>query len=211
MYVPSHFAESNQTKLHDFIEQNSFALLVSPRAGSVVGSHLPILLERETGPHGCLVGHFARANSHWQEAEGESLAVFSGPHAYVSPTWYEAEKVVPTWNYVAVHVYGMLRIVEDRDAVIDTLLRTVALYESGMPQPWSFDPASDFIQKLAAMVVGFRIDITRIEGKWKLNQNHPQERRAKVAARLAEYDDENSRAIAALIGHPANPPLRKGV
>lgn len=199
MYLPDHFCESDKEKLHDFIERNSFALVTSPTGGSVVASHLPVLLEREAGAEGCLVGHMARANPHWQEAAGESLVVFSGPHAYISPTWYEAENVVPTWNYVAVHVYGTLHIVDETAAVIDILQRTVAFYEAGLPQPWTFDSSSEFIQRLAAMVVGFRIPIARMEGKWKLNQNHPQERRDKVVRTLAAFDDENSQAIAALI------------
>jgi len=199
MYVPSHFAETDTATLHDFMERNSFALVTSRTTDSLVASHLPLLLERNVGPHGRLVGHFARANSHWREAIGETLVVFSGPHAYVAPTWYEAENVVPTWNYVAVHAYGTLRLIEEQDALIEILQRTVSLYESAMPAPWSFDANSDFIRKLATMVVGFRIDISRLDGKWKLNQNHPQERREKVIRVLGERDDENSQAIANLM------------
>src|SRR4051794_27392492 len=100
MYVPSAFAESDLNKLHDFIERNSFGLLVSLVKGVPFATHLPFLLERNSGPDGSLVGHMARANPHWQELEAQTvLVVFSGPHAYISPTWYEAENVVPTWNY----------------------------------------------------------------------------------------------------------------
>ena len=199
MYVPPHFAETEISRLHEFMEQNSFALVTSRTADSLAASHLPLLLERDAGPHGRLVGHFARANPHWRDAAGEALVVFSGPHAYVSPTWYETENVVPTWNYVAVHAYGTLQLIDEQDELIEVLQRTVSLYESAMPAPWSFDANSDFIRKLAAMVVGFRIDITRLDGKWKLNQNHPQERREKVIRVLSERHDENSQAIAELM------------
>src|SRR4051812_36029868 len=102
MYVPTAFAETDPAKLHDFIEAHSFGLLVSAPGGVPVATHLPLLLERSTGPHGCLVGHVARANPQWEGLDGKPvLAVFSGPHAYVSPAWYESENVVPTWNYVA--------------------------------------------------------------------------------------------------------------
>src|SRR5262245_55708329 len=104
MYIPTAFAETDPGTLFGFIEAYSFGLLVSTHQGGPFASHLPLLLEREAGPHGTLLGHMARANPQWHDLDGqEVLAVFSGPHAYVSPTWYESEQVVPTWNYVAVH------------------------------------------------------------------------------------------------------------
>jgi transcriptional regulator len=198
MYIPNHFREADPARLFDFIERHSFAVLVSPTDETLEASHVPLLLDRQAGPQGTLFGHFARANSHWQQARGETLALFSGPHAYISPTWYEAAHVVPTWNYVAVHAYGRLEIVDDRERLLTTLQQTVDLYERAMPRPWSFDPSDDFIHKLAGQVVGFRIEITRLEGKWKLSQNHPVERREKVARALSE-GDESAREIAALM------------
>ena len=180
MYVPAAFAEPDLTKLHDFIEQNSFGLLVSQVAGLPFASHLPFLLDRKAGPHGTLVGHVARANPQWREAgRAAALAIFSGPHAYISPTWYEAEQVVPTWNYTAVHVSGQVQIVEEEAALLDIVRKSVQLYEQAMPQPWSFDGSSTFVERLLAQIVGFRIEIDKIEGKWKLNQNHPVERRKR--------------------------------
>lgn len=120
MYIPAAFAEANLTTLHDFIERHSFGQLVSQVEGLPFASHLPFLLDRASGPHGALVGHMARANPQWREANGQTaLAIFSGPHAYVSPTWYEAEQVVPTWNYTAVHAYGRLKVVEAEDALLE--------------------------------------------------------------------------------------------
>ena len=112
MCIPAAFAEADMTRLHDFIEQNSFGVLVAPVGGQPFATHLPFLLDRTAGPHGTLVGHMARANPQGREAAGQTaLAIFSGPHAYISPTWYEAEQVVPTWNYTAVHAYGVPSVV----------------------------------------------------------------------------------------------------
>ncbi len=200
MYVPTAFAETDQGKLHEFIEAHSFGLLVSVRAGEPFASHLPFLLERDAGPHGTLVGHLARANPQWQELDGHQvLAIFSGPHAYVSPTWYESENVVPTWNYVAVHAYGTIRLVQDPAPLADIVQAMVRTYESGMPRPWSLDTSSEYFQKMVRAIVGFRIEITRLEGKWKLNQNHPPERREKVIRALEEYGDQDRREVAQLM------------
>src|SRR5437868_1770814 len=136
MYVPAAFAEADPTTLHDFIEQNSFGLLVSQVEGLPFASHLPFLLDRTAGPHGTLVGHLARANPQWREAAGQTaLAVFSGPHAYVTPSWYEAENVVPTWNYAAVHARGPVELVEGRDDLLVIVRRSVAVYAAAMPCP----------------------------------------------------------------------------
>ena len=135
MYVPPHFAENDREKLHDFIERNSFGLLVSQVDGLPFASHLPLLLERDAGPPGTLVGHMARANPHWQMTDREVLLAFAGPHAYISPTWYEAEQVVPTWNYVAVHAYGTFTVVEDPQATVQIVRDYVAFYERSQPKP----------------------------------------------------------------------------
>ena len=196
MYNPNHFKETGQTRLHDFIQQNSFGLLVSQVDGKPFASHLPLLLDRQSGPQGCVIGHMARANPQWQQAEGqEVLVVFSGPHAYISPAWYEAEQVVPTWNYVAVHVYGRLKIIQEQNALVRIVQDSVAFYD----QSWSLDGPKDFMERMVRMIVGFRIQIERMEGKWKLNQNHPRERREKVIQALRGRTDENSKLIAELM------------
>lgn len=153
----------------------------------MAGSHLPLLIDREAGPRGTLLGHFARANPQWRHAAGrEVLVVFTGPHAYISPQWYEAERVVPTWNYIAVHAYGRLELIEEAAQVRDLLARMVRHYEASRPRPWSLDDQpADFVERLAKQIVAFRIPIERLEGKWKLNQNHPPERRERVIAALA--------------------------
>jgi transcriptional regulator len=199
MYVPPHFAETDRDMLHAFIERHPFALLVSQHEAEPFASHLPFLLQRDEGPIGTLVGHMAAANSQWRTAEGQSvLVVFSGPHAYISPAWYGAPLTVPTWNYVAVHAYGTFRAVLDPELLTEIVRDTVAVYEEP-GSAWKLDTQGDFFRKLLPQIVGFRIELTQIEGKWKLNQNHPPERRAKVAAALATKPDENSRAVADLM------------
>src|SRR6185437_12968441 len=170
MYIPAHFLKTDLAELHDFIERNSFAMLVSQQGDGPLASHLPLLLERNAGPHGSF-----------------------------SPSWYEAERVVPTWNYAAVHVYGTFEAVHDAPALLGIVRSYVEFYERGAPRPWTFAERDDFIEKLTQNIVGFRIPIERIEGKWKLSQNHPADRRQKVIAALEGQGDENSRAIAALM------------
>lgn len=199
MYIPASFAESDRDRLHTFMRRNSFALLTSHSAGGLMASHLPFLLDATPEPWGELYGHMARANPHWRQVEGEVMVVFSGPHAYISPRWYGSEGLVPTWNYVAVHAYGKFHLVEDREPLLRILRDSVGLYESGSAEPWVFDESAEYLKPLLGSIVGFRIEITRLEGKWKLNQNHPEARRERVARELATHDDENSKAIAALM------------
>jgi transcriptional regulator len=200
MYLPQHFSETDLSKLHAAIERYSFAMLISQAGSEPYASHLPLLLDREAGPNGTLLGHMARANPQWRQAAGQPvLAIFAGPHAYISPTWYEADGTVPTWNYVAVHATGRLELIEDPAAAEGLLRRTVELYESALPRPWQLDESPEFVERLVRQIVAFRIPIERIEGKWKLNQNHPPERREKVIAVLEAREDENSREIARLM------------
>jgi transcriptional regulator len=200
MYIPTAFAEPDQGKLHDFIEAYSFGLLVSAHGGGPFASHLPFLLERDAGPHGTLVGQMARANPQWHGLDGRDvLAVFSGPHAYVSPSWYETDNVVPTWNYVAVHARGTFRLVDDPEAVQSILRASVATFERSMPSPWKLDTGTAYFEKMVRGIVGFRVEIGLIEGKWKLNQNHPEERRRKVMRVLEASDNQGAKEIARLM------------
>jgi transcriptional regulator len=201
MYTPSSFRVDDLVTLHSFMERYSFATLCSSTAGELEASHLPLLLDRKNGPYGQLVGHMARANSQWKRAVGSPvMAVFHGPHAYISPTWYESDDTVPTWNYAAVHAYGTLRLVEDESRLREIVRRTVDVYERSMPRPWSIDVVpSATLEKLLLGIVGFEIDLERLEGKWKLNQNHPLERREKVVRQLSETGRPDDAAIASLM------------
>jgi transcriptional regulator len=199
VYVPAAFAETDTARLHEFMRRYSFAALTSHGQGGLVASHLPLLLDADAGPHGHLLGHMARANPQWRDVRGEVMVVFSGPHAYVSPSWYEEEGTVPTWNYVAVHAYGTFHIVEGRDGLLDIIRRLVWTYESPRPEPWPFDKSAPHVGTMLKAIVGFRVEITRLEGKWKLNQNHSEGRRRRVVQALEARPDEDARAIASLM------------
>ncbi len=199
MYVPIAFVESDTTKLHEFIRNYSFGVLASQGEGGLIASHLPLLLDADAGPHGRIRGHMARANPQWRDVQGEVMAIFSGPHAYVSPSWYEDAGTVPTWNYVAVHAYGTFHVIEERHSLLEILRRSVLTYESPRPEPWAFDESAHHVETMLKAIVGFRIEITRLEGKWKLSQNQPEQRRRKVCLALGAQTDEGSRAVAALM------------
>lgn len=201
MYIPPSFLVTDSATMHDFMQSHSFATLVSQAGAEPLASHLPLLVDRDVGTHGRLIGHMARANSHWQSAAGQRvLAIFHGPHAYVSPGWMESQNVVPTWNYVTVHAYGSLRLIEDRDRLRDIVQRMVETYEASRSSPWSMSqPESEFIDKLLAAIVGFEINIDRLEGKWKLNQNHPVERREQIIRGLLETGRPDEQQVAELM------------
>lgn len=201
MYTPSSFVVEDLSVLHTCIEENSFSTLVTTNSAGPTVSHLPLLLDRDAGPNGTLIGHMAKANSQWREITNtDALAIFHGPHAYISPGWFEEQNVVPTWNYVAVHASGKVKLVEDPAALLDIVRRYVQVYESTMPKPWQLDSAEpEFIEKLLDAIVGFTIEIATIEGKWKLNQNHSDARRQKVVHGLRTRSDEGSAGIATLM------------
>lgn len=201
MYIPPSFRVEDRATLFDFVERHSFATLFSQSERQPVASHLPLLLDADAGPSGRLFGHMARANTHWQAAANQRvLTVFQGPHAYISPGWYAAQNVVPTWNYVAVHATGTLRLIEDRDRLYEILRQTVVKYESPRSAPWSmYSPEPAFLDKLITAIVGFEIEVETWEGKWKLSQNHPQERQDKVIAGLHESGRPDELAIAELM------------
>lgn len=206
MYIPHANAEHRPETMLDFIESRAFGALVtaSPSTG-LFATHLPLVLDRARGELGVLEGHVARGNPHHQLslAEGDALVIFQGADAYVTPSWYAAKaehgRVVPTWNYVAVHAAGICQLMTDDSALLGLLAETASTYESGLPNPWSFEMGDDFVRKLLPGIVGFRIPIDRLEGKAKLNQNHPPERRERVAAALERSADPDSLAIAKLM------------
>jgi len=204
MYVPKPFAETDRDTLFDLIEAHSFGLLVTAEDGVPVASHIPFVLDRAAGEFGTLQAHVARANPQWRAFDGERevLCVFSGPHAYISPGWYDpANSAVPTWNYAVVHAYGVPRIVEDIAHVRGQQEALVARFEAGRAEPWSMASQSpSYIEGMLKGIVAFEIPVARLEGKFKLNQNHPEgNRRGAIRGLRAEAGDPDSLAIAALM------------
>lgn len=193
MYLPNHFRTDEPETLSAFIETFSFATLVCAVGDSSFATHLPLLLDRERN---MLLGHVARANPHWRSFDGETecLAIFTGPHAYISPSWYAAVPAVPTWNYAAVHAYGNPTLTDAAGtaAIVDAL---VAKYESPRSEPWPNNLPPDFRERLLAAIVGFEMPIGRIEGKFKLGQNRSEGDRLGVIAALDSGGAED-RALA---------------
>lgn len=202
MYTPASFAITDPEQLVAFIAEHSFGIVVTQQGGIPIASHLPLLHDRERGELGTLVGHLARANPQWKDAEDQAggipvLAIFSGPHTYISPTWYGEPNTVPTWNYVTVHATGRLKLIHNPERLLALLGRTVEFYEAPLPQPWRLeDQDQEFIQKLLSGIVGFEIEIQRLEGKWKLNQNQSTARRERVINVLEQSPRHDDRAVA---------------
>ena len=202
MYIPSAFQEADPRALHALVQANGFGLLVTMAEGTPQASHLPMLLDPTRGAQGSLFGHLASANPQWRSFDGKSpaLAVFSGPHAYVSPRWYTETRNVPTWDYVAVHVRGEPRVIERRDLVRDLLRRTMALYECSFPEPRCFDSIpADYTEALLGAIVAFELPITRIDGSRKLSQNKEARDRARIAEGLRATGDPSAARVAALV------------
>ncbi len=196
LYVPPHFAAHDPDRIFDFVQRHAFATLVSGGGAGLEVSHIPFVAER--GPEGKvrLLGHVARANAHWQSLEGapEVLAIFHGPHGYVSPGWYQQHPAVPTWNYAVVHARGKATLMEEAE-LHELLMRLSAIYEDGRPNPWRMSELpADFVSGLLKAIVGFSIDVERIEGKFKLSQNRPQE-----IPRVVEALEREEPALAALM------------
>ncbi|WP_137822281.1 FMN-binding negative transcriptional regulator [Pseudomonas sp. D(2018)] len=204
MYVPSSFRQNDLTQLHDQMRATGLAVLTSSGSQGLQASHLPLLLEPGEGEFGTLYGHFARANPHWRDlAEGaETLVVFAGPDAYVTPGWYPAKaehgKVVPTWNYIAVHAWGQAEVFDDPERLLRLVSRLSDRHEAGRPQPWAVDEAPrEYLDSMLRAIVGFALPIRRLEGKWKLGQNRPAADQAGVREGLAASSNPRDRELAA--------------
>jgi transcriptional regulator len=209
VYVPKHFEVTDTAWCHALMRAQSFALMITADdTGAPFATHLPILVDERRGPLGTLRGHVARANPHWRylAAGRPTLVVFSGAHAYVSPSWYATHPAVPTWNYVAVHASGTGALVEDAEQVRALLADLVHVYESPGPEAWSFEALpADYVAGMQRGIVAFEIPIARLEGKAKLSQNRDAVDRGRTREALAASDDPVARAVAALMA--GTPPL----
>jgi transcriptional regulator len=199
VYVPPAFSPRERASVARLLHDHPFATLVTPGAGEPLISHLPLLHVADREPHGTLLGHFARANPHWREAQRcDSIAVFHGPHAYVSPSWYaEPELAVPTWNYATVHVHGTVEVVDEPAGARSILDALIHRFEAGREVPWELRMDAARRDALVAAIVAFRIRIRHVEAKFKLSQNRPVADRARVAAALEGEGHADATATAA--------------
>jgi transcriptional regulator len=201
VYLPPAFTEVRPTVLIEHIERYDFGLLMSYGPDGLVASHIPFLIE-PMGDDLHLHGHLARPNPQVEHlaSGGEVLAVFHGPHAYISPSWYAGGPSVPTWNYVDVHAYGIVRLVEDSDWLRRLLRRLSERHEARNPAPWRMqDLPETYIEGMLKGIVGLDIAVTRLEGKYKLSQNRPAVDRPRVIAALERQNDADARAVAELM------------
>jgi transcriptional regulator len=203
MYVPRHFAEERTEVLHAAIERAEFGTLVTLGAEGLIATHLPLVIEPGAGPLGTLYGHVARANSQWRDRveDVQALAIFLGPHAYVSPAWYATpSKVVPTWNYLAVHAYGPLRTYDDPVRLRAHVERLTRRQESSRDEPWQLaGQPDDYVASMLKAIVGVEIPIQRLEGKWKMSQNRPEADRLGAINGLSASGTPAEQAVAAIM------------
>ena len=180
MYTPKDFRVDDLPTLHADMQRNNFATLVTLTSSGLVATHLPILLDTDHGPFGTITGHVSRANTQWQTTDPatEALLIFTGPDTYVTPNWYpakrETHRVVPTWNYAAIHAYGTLEVFDDPTRLLDVVTRLTNRHETPRTQPWAVsDAPDDFVQGMLRGIVGIALRVTRLEGKVKMSQNRP--------------------------------------
>jgi transcriptional regulator len=206
MYIPKMYEENRVPVLHEFLESNPFASLITMTASGLFASHIPMVLERDGSELGRLKCHVSRANHQWKEfsREIEALAIFKGADHYITPTWYvekqETGKVVPTWNYEVVHVYGKLQVMQDHDTLMAHLNSLTNIHEAASPEPWKVsDAPEDYIETMAKGIVGLEFSISRLEGKWKVSQNRHERDYEGILKGLDELNTEASKAMKKLV------------
>ena len=195
MYSPKYFKLEDEKMIDEIIEQHSFATLISYQNEEPIATHLPLVLDRKNG---CLYGHFAKPNHQWKTHDKQTfLAIFQGPHSYISSSWYETKTAVPTWNYVTVHVYGQMELMEDSVEISNTLNDLVEKYETPNSSYSLENVDASYIEQLSKGIVAFKLHITKIEAKAKLSQNHPLERKQRVIQQLEKSTRQEDHEVAA--------------
>jgi len=199
LYTPAPFAGDDRAAVARLMHDHPFATLITSYSSEPLVSHVPLLLIPGCEPHGTLIGHFARANPHWRGAHAtQSIAIFMGPHAYVSPSWYEEPaRMVPTWNYAVVHAHGALEIVDDAAVTRATLDLLIQRFEGGRTTPWRFERSPAERDALVAGIVAFRLRIKHVDAKFKLSQNRSREDQRRVIAALQSEGYPDATATAA--------------
>jgi transcriptional regulator len=203
MYNPPHFQEQRPEVLQQLIRGHSLAALVTLGSNGLIANHVPLILDPDAGPLGTLRGHLSRMNPQWRDSlpEVSALAIFQGPAAYITPSWYPTKdaggKVVPTYNYMVVHAHGPLQTYDDPRLLERNVRALTELHEARFAEPWSVDDAPpEYVQGLLKGIIGIEIPIARLEGKWKLSQNRPPEDQQGAVDGLGQAGDPLSAAMA---------------
>jgi transcriptional regulator len=206
LYLPAHFNETRIDVLHSLMREHPLATLVVSAGSGLIANHMPMETLSSPAPLGCLRGHIARANPLWKEyrEDAAALAIFQGPQAYVSPSFYPSKavsgEVVPTWDYAVVHAAGTLRFIHDAGWLHAFVTQLTQTHEASRPKPWTIEDApARYIEKMLKLIVGFEFSISSLTGKWKVSQNRPQADRRGVVENLQAADDAGSHEIAAML------------
>ena len=196
MYIPNHYKNENIKEVKDFLIKNSFGILLNQNKGRISGTHIPMELDTDKNGKDILSGHISKANPQWNNFNDkeEVLAIFNGPHSYVSSSWYKKENV-PTWNYIAVHIYGTIKIIEG-DELLSSLKKLVDKYESNSENPVSVENLSEKSLKQINGIIGFNIHINEIQATYKLSQNRDDSDYHNVIKKLDKTKDSGSMEIA---------------
>lgn len=198
MFAFDEYKTEDTSLMQRVLTENPFATLVTVDNGAAFANHFPLILRANDEPFGMLEGHMSRANPQWKHLaqNAQVVVIFQGPHAYISPSIGVGPQIVPTWNYVAIHVYGKVELVEDDREIIGILARSVAQFEQGTLKPWKMALPQDAMNRMVAQIVGFRIRIERFEPQFKLNQDRNRAERESVAAHLSRSASDNDRTLA---------------
>jgi transcriptional regulator len=211
MYLPAHFAESRPEVLHGFIREHPLAVLVTLCLNELNANHIPFELDPEPAPFGTLRGHVARANPVWRtfSKDVEALVVFQGPRSYITPSWYQTKKengkVVPTFNYIVVHAYGPLHVIDDKTWLRGLVEKLTNRHEGTRAVPWKItDAPDDYIETMLGAIVGIEIPVSRLVGKWKASQNQPAVNRDGVIKGLGEIAHPDAATMAGFVREAKN-------
>ncbi len=210
MYLPSQFEETRLDVLHQLVRSHPFGTFVVLGDGELIANHMPFLIDSRRGPCGTLCAHVARSNPVWKQfgKPVEAIVVFQGPDSYITPSWYPSKhadgKAVPTWNYAVVHAYGQPRAIDDPAWLLEHVTQLTAEHEAGQALPWKVsDAPQDYRDQMISRIVGIEIPLSKIQGKWKVNQNRPLADRLGVVAGLQSRATEEARAMAELVAQRA--------
>ncbi len=195
MYIPSYYKENDEQKLIEFMQAYHFATLISTKDSNICATHLPFVIEKR-GEKLILVCHMAKANPQWEAfTQNEVLVIFQGPHAYISPTHYEKQQNVPTWNYIAVHATGKTKIISEPTEVIALMEKTINHFEKGFYEQWK-NLSPEYVNGMLKAIIGFEIEVTKLEGKFKLSQNKTKNEQQNIVESLGKSEDTAQAEVA---------------
>ncbi|MEO8235026.1 MAG: FMN-binding negative transcriptional regulator [Flavobacterium sp.] len=196
MYIPDIYKNKNQEEIINFLQKNSFGILINQNEGNILATHIPLELEVTENGKQFLEGHISKENPQWKtfESDNQILAIFSGPHSYISPSWYDHENV-PTWNYIAVHVYGKVKVLNYQETIL-SLKKLVDKYETNSKNPVRIEDLSGKTMRQAQGIVAFQIEITSIEAVKKISQNRDKKNHQNIISELEKTEDYNACQIA---------------